>query len=323
LTDVFAYIECPNGLKVKYLKGTPLIDRTKIKKNPINVKTHPKSQIEGIAQSIKTIGFLYPIGVDAKSLLWAGHGRVLAAELLEMPFVPYAPWDDLTEEQKHAMMLIDNRLNESEWDIKNVEFVMDKIPKFDFKPFKLNFNDLVAPKLPREEEPWIEKPEEPKAKLGDLYKLGEHYLMCGDATLPDHQKKLLGDLEEIDIIITDPPYSSGGFQEAGKHQGSIGTQRKDEKTGKQYTPKIRMDDLSTRGYVTLIRSMLFGLFTHNLYIFTDWKMWDWTCEAIESSGYQKRNMIVWDKLTPGLGIQWRGQHELIAFGRSKETVVPD
>ena len=68
--------------------------------------------------------------------------------------------------------------------------------------------------------------------------------------------------------------------------------------------------------------MFYDLFFHNVYLFTDWRMWEWTRESVESSGYQVRGMIVWDKLTPGLGIQWRGQHELICFGRAKETVTP-
>jgi DNA modification methylase len=76
-----------------------------------------------------------------------------------------------------------------------------------------------------------------------------------------------------------------------------------------------MGDLSTRGYMNLIKSVLYGLEADILYMFTDWRMWDWTREASEASGFPVRNMIVWDKQTPGMGIQWRGQHELICFAK--------
>lgn len=122
-------------------------------------------------------------------------------------------------------------------------------------------------------------------------------------------REVLPELEPVDLIITDPPYSSGGFQEAGKSGGSLTGRHKDRGEQLQY------DNLSTRGYERLMRDVLRHCRTANeLYMFTDWRMWTLTTDAIEVAGWCIRNMIVWDKGRPGMGRPWRNQHELIAFG---------
>lgn len=110
-------------------------------------------------------------------------------------------------------------------------------------------------------------------------------------------------------IIMDPPYSSGGFQESGRAAGSIGTTRE---VGD--LPTIRMDNLSTRGYRRLIRSVLDTSLASELYMFTDWRMWIESFDAAEDCGLRVCSMIVWDKIVPGMGSPWRNQHELILYG---------
>ena len=108
-------------------------------------------------------------------------------------------------------------------------------------------------------------------------------------------------------LLTDPPYSSGGFQEAGKSAGSIGT-RQDS--------VITADNLSTRGYLRLMRSVMHRFrFADEAFVFTDWRMWINTFDALEDGGFRVRNMLVWDKEQMGMGMPWRNQHELIAFGK--------
>lgn len=106
-------------------------------------------------------------------------------------------------------------------------------------------------------------------------------------------------------IVTDPPYSSGGYQEAGKGAGSIGTTTR---------ATIAGDTYSTRGYLRLIRGVLQGFRVAEVYAFTDWRMWPNTFDAIEDGGFRVRSMIVWNKGYGGLGIKWRSQHELICWG---------
>ena len=118
-----------------------------------------------------------------------------------------------------------------------------------------------------------------------------------------------------DVVVTDPPYSSGGFQEAGKSSGSIGT--RDNQT-------IQFDNLSTRGYERLMREVLRHLNqADEIYAFTDWRMWINTFDAIEGAGWRVRNMLVWDKGQMGMGMPWRNQHELIAYGKRSPGRIID
>lgn len=142
-------------------------------------------------------------------------------------------------------------------------------------------------------------------KKGDIFTLGKHTIMCGDSTNPEHVNKLLGN-NKPQLLIADPPYSSGGFQESSRSIGSIGTTT-------AIMPEILNDKLSSRGYQSLIKSVLQLSPTYYSYIFTDWRMWVYLFDAVEASGYSVKSQIVWDKLSIGLGIAWRTQHEMIMF----------
>ena len=200
-------IETPDGLQIKYPNGLPLIDTDKIIRNPKNIKHHPKVQFHDLAELIKMVGFKDPIVLDEKKMLFAGHGRLDAAELLKMPKVPWWPLQDMTEEEKKVFLLMDNKVNESEWISQNVEQTFEDVGEQAFEKFDMEFEH------PREYEDFSMKTTEevdipegvPKrVERGDLWALGDHTLLCGDCTLPDHKAKLLGD-QEIDIICTDPP----------------------------------------------------------------------------------------------------------------------
>jgi len=145
----------------------------------------------------------------------------------------------------------------------------------------------------------------PETKLGDIWQLGQHRIICGDCTDKRSIDRLLED-KQPDIILTDPPYSSGGFQEAQRKQGSIGTRQ---------NATIQRDALSTRGYIALIKNAIQNVNADCLYIFTDWRMWSWTYDAAEECGFPVKNMLVWDKGQMGMGFPWRTQHELILFGK--------
>lgn len=136
----------------------------------------------------------------------------------------------------------------------------------------------------------------------------------GDATLYlSDCMDILPTLPKVDAVITDPPYSSGGFQEAGRASGSIGTDVDHKWGGKQ--PQIAGDTLSTRGYMRLIKGVARATSASELYVFCDWRMWTSTVDAVEDGFFRVRSMIVWDKGTPGMGVGWRSQHELILYGR--------
>lgn len=129
-------------------------------------------------------------------------------------------------------------------------------------------------------------------------------------------REILPDLDgTFDVLVTDPPYSSGGFQEAGKSAGSIGTRQ---------DATIQLDNLSTRGYERLMREVLrWCNQADEALVFTDWRMWIYTFDALEGAGWRVRNMLVWDKITMGMGLPWRNQHELIAYGKRTPAKMQD
>ena len=168
-------------------------------------------------------------------------------------------------------------------------------------------NDLNEP----DDIPELPTPEETVTQKGDLWILGRHRVVCGDAT-SEKDRALLLDGAHPEILLTDPPYCSGGFQESGKVTGSIGTKQADGQGG-YTTPTISSDNLSTRGYQVLMKAVLGAIDVKVAYLFTDWRMWVYLFDLVEGSGLGVRNMIVWNKKSPGMGNGWRAQHELVMF----------
>ena len=136
--------------------------------------------------------------------------------------------------------------------------------------------------------------------MGDIVTIGDATLYHGDCL------EILPTLPKVDAIVTDPPYSSGGYQESGGATGSIGTS--------VANVTIAADNLSTRGYLRLMTSVARATKAREIYIFCDWRMWTYTADAIEDGFFRLRSMIVWNKGSAGMGVGWRGQHELIAYG---------
>ena len=178
-----------------------LININELKPNTKNVKQHPKEQIQDLARLMDYVGFKDPIVIDEDYTIFAGHGRLEAAKLKGMTEVPCVFMENLTDEQKKWFLLADNRINESEWNEDNVKLMLEDIGSFTFEDFNMKFDDFEI-KVTEELEEIPEPPPEPKAKLGDVYQLGEHRVMCGDST------KDLDTLldKEIDLLLTDPPY---------------------------------------------------------------------------------------------------------------------
>lgn len=167
-----------------------------------NAKKHPKKQVEQVAASIKEFGFNQPLVVDKNNVLIVGHGRLEAAKLLGLKEVPTITVD-LTEEQAKSYRLADNKLNESEWDMSLViEELKGLSPEMiDLSGFE---KDLIIEADEKDDEV-PEAPKEPCSKLGDLYELGGHRVLCGDSTKIDDVERLM-DGKKADMVFTDPPY---------------------------------------------------------------------------------------------------------------------
>lgn len=293
-----------------------------------NARAHPQAQVEQIAASIREYGFNVPLLVDGAGGLIAGHGRLLAAELLGLETVPTIELSHLDETQRRAYMLADNRLAQgSTWDeaalaeelralqVADVDLAMVGFTEADLAALipdqgAGNQNATTAPVEPQA--PPL--PPEPTTLPGDVWQIGPHRIVCGDCTDRVALDSLLVGAQP-DLICTDPPYCSGGFQETGKAAGSVGTNA----THKQ----IANDRLSTRGYIRLLTAALNAVPAGFVYAFTDWRMWIPLFDLVESSGYGVRSMIVWDKGTPGMGRGWRAQHELVLWGCKSTPPFPE
>ena len=176
-----------------------------------NAKKHDKTQIANVAESIKRFGFAQPLVVDKDNVLIIGHCRLLAAKQLKLREVPVVKMEDLTEDQVKQLRLLDNKLNESDWDM---ELLMDEVGDLDFDGFDLDWGlPEEAIEIIEDEPPEPDYENEPIAKVGDIWKLGNHRLMCGDSTNKDHLNKLLNGVT-ADLLLTDPPYNMN-FQGAG------------------------------------------------------------------------------------------------------------
>lgn len=163
--------------------------------------------VKYVAESIKQFGFKVPIVIDKNNVIVAGHTRYKASKKLGLKEVPCIVADDLTEEQIKAYRLADNKVAElAEWDFDLLGEELDGILDIDMCDFGFEALEDEEEAEVVEDDFEVELPEEPRAKLGDVYQLGNHRLMCGDSTsITDVEKLMGGDL--ADMLLTDPPYN--------------------------------------------------------------------------------------------------------------------
>lgn len=155
-----------------------------------NAKKHDKTQINNVAESIKQYGFVQPIVIDRDGVIVIGHCRAMAAKKLGLEEAPCVCVDDLTPEQVNALRLVDNKSNESDWDF---DLLADELPGLDLSAFDFDWglrDELDTSVVEDNYDPVL--PAEPKSKLGDVYQLGDHRLMCGDSTSLTDVQKLVG-----------------------------------------------------------------------------------------------------------------------------------
>jgi DNA modification methylase len=181
-----------------------------------NAKIHGPDQIEQLRRSLRQFGFVSPVLIDKEHNLIAGHGRVEAARAEGMTEVPYVTVSDLTEAQRRAYIIADNRLTETgEWDAGRLKLEMQELQALEFDTDLTGFAMAEIISLAGDEpesEPEAHEddydgsvPEETTVREGDIYQLGRHRLMCGDATSLNDVQMLLGEAQP-QMVFTDPPY---------------------------------------------------------------------------------------------------------------------
>jgi site-specific DNA-methyltransferase (adenine-specific) len=181
----------------------------------LNSRTHSDAQVAQIAASIKEFGFLNPIIIDGENGIIAGHGRVLAAQKLGMTELPVVEADHLTDAQRKAYVIADNRLAlNAGWDNQVLTTELAALQELDFDLDLLGFDgkelaELLKPEVVEgltDEDEVPDAPEVPVTKPGDIWVLGNHRLMCGDSTIIDALERLCSG-QLVDMWLTDPPYN--------------------------------------------------------------------------------------------------------------------
>lgn len=180
-----------------------------------NAKLHPREQIEQIKKSIQEFGNNDPIAIDENNVIIEGHGRYKALQELGFDEVEVIRLSHMDDEQKRAYILAHNKLTmNSGFDIELLNSELESIVNIDMEDFGFDYYETESEV--EEDDFEVEETKEPIVKLGDIYQLGRHRLMCGDSTDPDQLAKLV-DGQQIDLIVTDPPYNvayEGGTEEA-------------------------------------------------------------------------------------------------------------
>jgi DNA modification methylase len=298
-----------------------------LKPDPKNARRHTPKQIRLIGDSIVSFGFNVPILVSADLHVIAGHGRLAAARELGLREVPTIMLDHLTEAQLRAFMIADNRLSElSSWDEKllgrelkelsdlNLDFSLE-LTGFDMGKVELLIEGIDEPEgertLEDETSPATNGPA--VSRKGDLWLLGKHRLLCGDALQPENYRTLMGDAKAA-MVITDPPYNvpiDGNVSGLGKVRHREFAMASGE-----------MTEVEFRGFLERVCELAARYSQQGSlhYICMDWRH----IEALLAAGgevYDElKAMCVWVKTNAGMGSLYRSQHELVfvfKYGRSR------
>ena len=278
-----------------------------------NARTHSKKQIRQIADSIRRFGFTNPVLIDEAGTILAGHGRVAAATLLGMTEVPCVQIEHMSEDEKRAYVLADNKLAlNAGWDedllaaeLVSADLDFDvgltgfSIPEIDSA---LAAVDPEEPGNPRDDVMPDEAPR--RVRPDDVWQLGAHRLICGDALEPGVVATLMGS-EQARMIFTDPPYNVP----IDGHAGGSGKIKHREFA-------MASGEMNREAFTGFLESTFERLVEHSLdgsihYICMDWRHLPEILAAGEAVYDELKNLIVWAKDNGGMGTFYRSRHELI------------
>jgi DNA modification methylase len=303
---------CATDLKIEQID----IDQLTPSRN--NPRTHSKKQIRQIAASIEAFGFTNPILIDAGNLILAGHGRLEAARFLNLSTVPVIRLHQMTEAQKRAYILADNKLAENAgWnnDLLAIELQYLSEIDLDFDVLLTGFEtgeiDFIIEGLndgsgdEAEELPEVPTGGPAVSCLGDLWVLGQHRLLCGDALDPINYEKLLGK-EKAAMIFTDPPYNvpiNGHVSGLGKVMHEEFSMASGEMNVREFT------DFLTKVFVNQAAACSDGAIS---FVCIDWGHVFELLTAGREVYEELKNICIWVKTNGGMGSLYRSQHEFVA-----------
>ena len=292
----------------------PIISLRPAQRNP---RTHSRKQIRQIADSIQRFGFTNPVLIDADGGIIAGHGRVAAAKLLGLDAVPVVPLGDLSAKERQAYALADNKLAlNAGWDqdLLAVEFqeLINAGFELELTGFSLSEIDFTLDQA-GQSEAGAEDPaadqvpgmaQNAVSNSGDLWRLGRHLLLCGDAReKPDYDALMRGD--EAGVVFTDPPYNVP----IDGHACGLGRIRHREFA-------MGVGEMEEAAFISFLSSALQNMSARCrdgaiLYICMDWRHMAELSAAGRQSSLELKNLCVWNKTNGGMGSFYRSKHELI------------
>lgn len=284
---------------------------------PRNARTHSKQHIHQIAESIKHFGWTNPVLVDGENMVIAGHGRVLAAKELGFTSVPTIAIENLSDAQKRAYILADNKLAENAgWDRDILAIELQSLIEMDLDfdvtltGFETPEIDILIGELGDDEldsddevsEPDTENP--PITQPGDLWRIGDHRLLCGDATKPEDIVRLL-DGKKAQMVFTDPPFNV----KIDGHVCGLGAVKHREFT-------MASGEMSEAEFAAFLKTVFGNLVGHSVdgalhFICMDWRHIGEVLEAGRDTFTELKNLCVWAKTNGGMGSLYRSQHELV------------
>ena len=326
-----------NDLRVKYV---PVGDVRPYEDNP----RRNDGAVQAVVNSIREFGWKQPIVVDADGTIVVGHTRYKAALALEMTHVPVVVASDLTPEQCAAYRLADNRVGElAEWDSELLAQELDGLAGFDMERFGFDDSDLQMPEAfnepvsldeVREVEPDDSAPD--RVRLGELWRMGDHVLLCGDATSPEDVKRLIeAGGGSADMLLTDPPYNVG----LGWHMRPSEAKQLHRRTDGLVIENDKWDsDDEFEGFLREAIGNAASAIREGaaFYIWHAHNLSEPFFRAVRECGLTVRQCLVWAKNTFALGrqdYQWR--HEPCLYGwkdgaahyffdsRTETTVIED
>jgi len=274
-----------------------------------NSRKHSDDQVAQIAASIKEFGWTNPILVDGDNGIIAGHGRIMAAKKLGMTEVPVIELAHLSKEQRKALIIADNKLAlNSDWDTNLLAIELKDLQDLGFDLNLTGFDgDELANLLTldqidglTDENSVPETPEEPKTKLGDIYILGNHRLMCGDSTSIESVEKLANGL--VDILVTDPPYNIA-YEGGSKKREQI---KNDEMADDQFRQFL------TDAYIAANAVMKAGAVFYIWHADTEGYNFR---GAAKDMGWKVRQTLIWNKDNSAFGrSDYHWKHEPCLYG---------
>ncbi len=279
--------------------------------DPRNARTHPKRQIEQLKASITEFGFTNPVLADAEGNLIAGHGRLIAARALGMTEVPVIELSDLTEVQKRALRIADNKIAlGAGWDLEILQSELAELSSIDvdIDPTLTGFTTgeidvlLDGPEDPDDEViPAV--PVTPRTQPGDIWVLGDHRIGCGDSRDPAFLERVIGAGAKIDAAFLDPPYNvriDGHANAKGRHREFA-------------MASGEMSETEFRAFLAATLGAAAGVSRDGAvhFVCMDWRHMD-DVSAVGREIYDARlNLCIWNKSNAGMGSLYRSKHELV------------